>query len=60
MQKFLLIAKESFSFHRKDFKSSILCAETSALYSGIFYLCVCTYIEKKTFLDIISVFESKK
>ena len=49
MQKFLLIAKESFRSRRKDFKSSILCAETSTLYSGIFYLCVFTYIEKRTF-----------
>ena len=56
MQKFLLFAKESFSFHRKDFISSILCAETSALYSGIVYLCVCTYIEKRTLLDITSFF----
>ena len=56
MQKFLLFAKESFSFHRKDFISSILRAETSALYSGIVYLCVCTYIEKRTLLDITSFF----
>ena len=58
LQKLLLFAKEI--FHKQSFISSVLYTETSALYLEIFYLYLCTYIAKRSFLYIITVFKSKK